>query len=105
MGSLTRRKHPDRAPVTGIASPVKPVQSSEFSSGSLGRGGNPLKTFSVPDPPLQQSTVPSTTPKHIGKLAFLGKPIISRVDLSTLYLDEITFRFRIAWHLSGLASS
>lgn len=64
-GSLNRRKHPDKAPITGIASPVK--QPTDFSqTGSLGRGGNPLKSFSVPEPPLQQSSVPTTTPKHIG---------------------------------------
>ena len=67
-GSLTRRKHPDKPPITGVASPVKSVQPSDFSqTGSLGRGGNPLKSFSVPEPPLQQSSLPSSTPKHIGK--------------------------------------
>ena len=73
---MNRRKHPDKAPITGIASPVK--QPTDFSShtGSLGRGGNPLKTFSVPDPPLRQSSVPGTTPKHIGNCQHTGERVV-----------------------------
>ena len=86
-GSLTRR-HKNRTPITGIASPVKAVMSTNdvsspetcralpmrhvpspspvhSSMGSLGRiPHSPLRSFSVPDPPGQRK---HSTPKHIGK--------------------------------------
>lgn len=55
--------------MTGIATPVKHMSSTDISyshnqSGTIGRTGSPLRSFSVPDPPGSGT---SSTPKHIGK--------------------------------------
>ena len=73
-GSLTRRcKINQRAPITGIASPVVPVQPTEHltdpGSGSLGRSSNSLKSFRNAESPTRGSHLPPgshSTPKHIG---------------------------------------
>lgn len=67
-GSLTRR-HKTRTPMTGIATPVKHMSSTDIpnshnQSGTIGRTGSPLRSFSVPEPP---GSGKSSTPKHIGK--------------------------------------
>ena len=73
-GSLSRRGKTHRAPITGIASPVVPVKLPEGpnsgNTGSLGRSGNPLRSFSVPEPPGFHKNLGTntSTPKHIGNL-------------------------------------
>ncbi|XP_053387197.1 neogenin-like [Mercenaria mercenaria] len=83
-GSLTRR-HKPRTPMTGIATPVKHMSSTDISnsqhhSGTFGRSGSPLRSFSVPEPPGSSKT---STPKHIVKPQQTAVPFKKAAPISS----------------------
>ncbi|XP_060560721.1 neogenin-like [Ruditapes philippinarum] len=87
-GSLTRR-HKPRTPMTGIATPVKHMSSTDVSSssphhhhhsGAFARTGSPLRSFSVPEPPGSGKT---STPKHIVKPQQTAAPFKKAAPISS----------------------